>query len=169
MKTTFLALAAIAIALIAAPAQASGGLYLTSDYHHADTANAADVTFDGDGSGLSILQSFDGRGGPNSLGVNIVGDLDGGPLHAAFDMPLAPSGLLPGQLSQTGHDNVMTVIVSGSQNFFAATQVGSHNLLTAMITGHNNQAAVSQAGSGNTLSFTQNGNGNRLTVIQRSY
>jgi hypothetical protein len=169
MKTTFLAFTAVAAVLVAGHVQASDGLYLTSDYYHSDKASVANLTFDGDDNGLSILQIFKNGVGPNTLGVNITGDLDGGPLHAVFDAPLAVAGLTPGQLSQTGYGNEMKFTVKGSRNLFAASQDGARNVLTAMITGDSNQAAVSQTGSGNTLSFTQNGNGNRLTVIQRSY
>jgi hypothetical protein len=173
MKTRFLIVFAAAALVAVGQAQAGDGLYLTSDYSHADRSNAAAVTFDGNDNGLFVLQTFHGDGGhagPNALSVNITGDLDGGPLNAAFGVPLASVGLTPGQLIQTGHDNTMSFTVNGgSRNFFAASQVGAHNMLTAMITGTNNQAAVSQTGSGNSLSFTQNGYGNRLTVIQRSY
>jgi hypothetical protein len=169
MKTALAVLITVATGLVAGQAQASGGLYLTSDYYAADSANAASVTLSGDSNALSIIQSFDGPGNRNSLGVNITGDLDGGPLNAVFDAPLAAVGLAPGQLMQTGNDNAMSISVTGTQNLFAASQVGTHNLLTAMISGNYNQAAVSQTGSGNSLTFTQNGNGNRLTVIQRSY
>lgn len=169
MKTAFAALITVAVGLLAGQAQASGGLYLTSDYYAADTSNAARITLDGNDNALAILQSFDNHGGRNTLGVNITGDLDGGPLNAVFDAPLAAVGPAPGQLTQSGHDNAMWITVSGSQNLFSAAQVGAHNLLTAMVTGNNNQAVVSQTGSGNSLAFTQNGNGNRLTVIQRSY
>ena len=168
MKTTFLAFTAVTAILIAGHAQASGGLYITSDYHHSDKASLASIIFDGHDNGLSILQSLSDGTERNTLAVNITGNFDGGPLQAAFDAPLTVVGLQPGQLSQTGNGNAMTFTVNGSGNLFAASQEGAHNVLTAMITGDSNQAAVSQAGSGNTLSFTQNGNGNRLTVIQRS-
>jgi len=175
MNTKFLIVSAVAAMVAVGPAQASGGgLYLTADYSHADSSNAAAVSFDGNDNGLFVLQTFHSDGGqvgPNSLSVNIDGNFNGGPLNATFDVPLTSVGLAPGQLIQTGYDNTMAVTVSGggSHNLFAASQTGAHNMLTAMITGFGNQAAVSQAGSGNTLSFTQNGNGNRLTVIQRSY
>jgi hypothetical protein len=169
MKPAILALTAATVVLIAGQAQASGGLYLTSDYYHSDKASSASITFDGNGNGLSVLQDLQNGFERNRLDVNIIGDLDGGPLQAAFDVPLTIVGLAPGRLSQTGYGNAITVTVNGSRNLFAATQVGAHNVLTAMVTGNSNQAAVSQTGSGNALSFTQNGNGNRLTVIQRSY
>jgi hypothetical protein len=168
MKTTVLAFTTVAALLVAGHAQASGGLFLTADYYHSDKAGEVNITLDGNNNGLSILQNLSNGIDRNILDVNIIGDLDGGPLQAAFDPPLTVVGLQPGRLRQTGGGNAMTFTVTGSRNLLAASQDGVHNVLTAMITGNSNQAAVSQTGSGNTLSFTQNGNGNRLTVIQRS-
>ena len=153
--------------LIAGQASADG-LYLTSDYHAADAANIASVAIRGDDNALWLGQSFDRAGGTNSLSIDITGALNGGPLESAFQGMPAVTGLVAGQLLQSGHNNMMSITLTGSQNLFAVSQVGSYNMVTSTLTGNFNQAVVSQSGSGNSLSFTQNGNGNRLTVVQRS-
>jgi hypothetical protein len=163
MKSALALLVFLVPGIAAGGAQANGGLYLTADY------NSAKLTLTGDQNALSVDQTFDGLGGPNLLSVDISGNSNGGPSGAAFGTSLAVTGLAPGLLVQTGHDNSISVTVAGSQNLFAAAQVGSHNELTGTVIGNNNQAAVLQSGSGNTVSFVQNGNGNSLTVIQRSY
>lgn len=166
------ALAAVLVVVVAAlftgQAQADK-LYLTADFSSLDSANALSVGLDGDGNGLSISQTYSGSGAGNSIGVDITGDLNGGPLEAVFAPFTAVVGLAPGALIQSGYDNAMSITVHGSQNLFAAQQSGNDNSLTAAVTGNRNEAAIAQIGSGNTLSFTQSGNGNMLTVIQRSY
>jgi len=169
MKTA-LALVVLAVASIGSSgAEASGGLYLTTDYHATGDYNSAAIRLVGDQNVLFMEQDADSFGGTILLNVDITGNLNGGPLGVTFSAPLMLTSLIPGQLVQTGHDNSITVTVAGSQNLLAASQFGSGNVLTAAIIGHNNQAAVLQSGNGNTVTFSQNGNGNSLTVIQRSY
>lgn len=144
------------------------GLYLTADYHSASTANVASVAISGDDNALFVSQNFDHAGGANSLSIDIAGTLNGGPTEAAFRGLPAAVALVPGQLLQSGHNNMMSITLTGSQNLFAVSQMGSYNGVTSTVTGNYNQAIVSQTGSGNNLSFVQNGNGNRLTVVQRS-
>jgi hypothetical protein len=132
-------------------------------------ANSASLDVTGDHNALQISQDFDGSGLGNTLSLTIKGDLNGGPLATAFAAPLASVGLAPGQVSQSGHGNTMSIGIYGSNNLFAALQNGTGNTLTATVTGSYNQAAVAQYGSGNSLSFTQNGTGNVLSVVQRSW
>ena len=167
MKFTLAVIFVAGASLIAGQASADG-LYLTSDYHAADAGNIASVAISGNDNALSLGQSFDHAGGANSLSIDIIGSLNGGPFDSAFRGMPAMAGLAPGQLLQSGHNNMMSIKLTGSQNLFAVSQVGSYNVVTSTVTGNYNQAAVSQTGSGNSLSFTQNGNGNRLTVVQRS-
>src|SRR3569623_2967460 len=166
MKSALAVLVTVLGSLVVGQAQASNGLYLTPDY---SGSNVAEAHFRGYNNSLFATQLFDSAGGANRLQVNIDGNLNGGPLGAVFGDLILNTGLIPGQLIQSGHDNSMAVSIVGSQNLFAASQIGSHNLLTASVIGNNNQSQVSQSGSGNSLSFTQNGSGNRHTVIQRSY
>ncbi|WDR05524.1 hypothetical protein PSQ90_14780 [Devosia rhodophyticola] len=150
-------------------AHASDALYITADYHSSANRNIANVSLLGDSNAFSIDQTFTGLGSVNSLSLDIIGDLNGGPLNTAFAPALASIGLQPGQIVQYGNANAMSVTLHGASNLFAAAQVGSNNMLTAMVVGNNNQSSVSQSGTGNSLSFTQNGNGNSLTVVQRAY
>ncbi|WDR01351.1 hypothetical protein PSQ19_10985 [Devosia algicola] len=168
MIKIFAVLALLGSAIIG-QAKASDTLYITSDYYASTSRNVASVSALGDDNAIAVQQIFTGRGGANSLDIDIIGDLNGGPLTSAFKPTVAEIGLQPGQIVQTGHDNSVAMSIRGTGNLFAASQVGSHNMLTASVMGNNNQSAVSQTGYGNSLSFSQNGNGNSLTVIQRAY
>jgi hypothetical protein len=164
MKTILVGLTLMATGLLAGNAQADNSLYISNDL-----ANNVVINIAGDRNGANVEQMIDGLGGGNQLQLSITGNLNGAAMGSALQGPLMSTGLAPGQLTQSGHDNFSSININGSQNLFAVSQFGSHNLLTAMIFGNNNQAAVVQAGAGNSLSFVQNGDGNRLSVIQRSY
>jgi len=144
-------------------ARADSSLGIASD----DLANFAALDFSGNGNGLSIAQSFDHAGAGNRLSGSVTGD-ENGLTGGVFAPALAALGLLPGQLIQSGHDNQISLTVSGSQNIFAASQLGSANALTASIIGNNNQAVILQVGAGNVVSFSQSGTANSLSVVQRS-
>jgi hypothetical protein len=160
-----LGVAAFVLAGFAAQAVfADDGLLVASN----DLANVATLAISGNDNALSIDQDFDGVGGGNHLDLSITGDDNGGPLGAFFGGLPAETGLVPGSLFQSGHDNSMSIKVAGISNIFAASQLGVGNTLTAVIVGNNNEAAVSQTGNGNMLSFSQNGSGNMLSVVQRS-
>lgn len=130
--------------------------------------NRAEVTMTGNGNRLEVLQELTGAG-TNSITASIHGDLNGGPLGAAFSGPALRAGLRPGSLTQQGFNNSMAVNVSGTGNLFAFSQMGSGNSLQASITGHSNQAAVVQVGMNNHASFSQNGIGNIVSITQRSW
>jgi len=159
------AVAAVLAVLAGQAALASNGLYITTDDKE---HNLADLTATGDGNALSIVQSYDGLGGANSLTVSLDGDLNGGPLGAAFGGLPARLGLVPGSVQQTGHGNTIGLAVTGSSNLFALSQIGVNNTVIGSIIGTNNQVAAVQRGTGNSLSFTQNGTGNMLSVVQQS-
>jgi len=159
------AVAAVLAGLTGQAALASNGLYITTnDKEH----NLADLTATGNGNALSIVQSYDGLGDANALTVSLDGDLNGGPLGAAFGGLPARLGLVPGSVQQTGHGNTIGLSVTGSSNLFAMSQIGVSNSVIGSIIGNNNQVAVIQRGMGNSLSFTQNGTGNMLSVVQQS-
>lgn len=150
------------------PAFASSGLNDLYIVNKDGDSNLATLTVTGSDNRLAVVQDHDGLAGANSLSVALDGDLNGGPLGSSFDGPLSGLGLSPGHIEQAGHDNAITVRVTGTSNLFAMSQAGSGNTLSAQITGSNNQVAVRQAGTGNFLSLIQNGNGNILSVVQQS-
>lgn len=131
--------------------------------------NNATVTMEGNGNRLEIVQSHTGGLGANSVVAAIYGDLNGGPLGAAFSGAALRVGLEPGKITQSGFDNRIQVAVNGSGNLFAFSQTGSGNSLTASITGQGNQAAVLQHGTGNHAGISQNGTGNVVGIMQYSW
>jgi hypothetical protein len=169
MKFGLALLAIVSSATLATTLPARADTNSLSLMSEPELANVATLDVNGDYNRLQISQDFNGSGPGNSLSLRIDGDLNGGPLGTSFSAPLAAVGLSPGQISQSGSGNAMSIRVSGSGNLFAALQSGSSNMLTAAMIGHNNQASVAQYGSGNILSFTQNGTGNILSVVQRAW
>jgi hypothetical protein len=156
-------IAAVALASSAALAR-NNPLYIDSN----DALNSVAISFDGDGNSLRIEQDFGGTGGGNKVIGAITGDRNG-LVGSSFSAPLSlVTGLVPGKISQSGHDNTISVQVAGNQNLFAMSQTGSFNTLTASMIGNNNQAAILQMGTGNYASFSQNGNGNMLSIVQRN-
>jgi hypothetical protein len=163
MKLWFAALALLALP---ATAEASNGLFIDSNN---TLANVAQISTAGDGNRLMIQQTYDAGPGANTLLLTISGDLNGAPsASTGFSPLLMTSGLVPGHVVQSGHDNAISMTVAGDQNVFAVLQMGSGNRLTGTVTGSSNQAAVAQYGTGNALTFIQNGTGNMLSVIQRN-
>jgi hypothetical protein len=154
-----------AVALASSAALASNNpLYIDSN----DALNSVAIGFIGDANSLTIEQDFTGTGGGNKVTGAITGDRNG-LVGSSFSAPLAlATGLVPGKISQSGHDNMISVQVAGNQNLFAMSQTGSFNTLTASMIGNNNQAAILQVGTGNYASFSQNGNGNMLSIVQRN-
>lgn len=156
-----------AVALASSAALASNPLYIVSN---SDTLNAVAISFVGDDNALSIGQDFSGPvgAGANTVKGTVIGDRNG-LVGSNFSTPLsAATGLVPGRITQSGHDNAVSVFVQGNQNLFAMSQTGSFNTLTASMIGNNNQAAVLQVGMGNYAAFSQNGNGNMLSIVQRN-
>lgn len=131
--------------------------------------NKAEITVEGNDNRLLISQEHTGAGGLNTITATIKGDLNGGPLGAAFTGAARLTGLQPGTLTQRGFSNTMTVEVDGTANLFAFAQIGSGNMLRASITGHANQSAVLQTGMNNLASFSQNGIGNIVSITQHSW
>ena len=166
MKSLFGIAVLVAAGLVSGNVQASNGLLLSSND---PLSNVATLSISGDDNVLSINQSYGQTGGANVLSLDISGDLNGGPLNRSFSGVAATSGLVPGEIRQSGHDNFVGLQVTGTQNLFAISQIGSGNTLTAMMIGNNNQASISQLGNGNNVSFVQNGSGNILSVIQRNW
>jgi hypothetical protein len=138
-------------------------------YQSTSDANVLALSIEGDLNQLSIVQEFVGAGGGNNIVVSIVGNRNGGPAGESFGGVAQQSGLTPGSLYQSGHDNHMDIDVNGNGNLFAFAQVGSHNALTAQMSGSYNQAAVYQSGVGNVVNFSQVGNGNMISVVQTSW
>lgn len=165
MKTALVP-ALVAALLATAPAAANSSNILILGQPNDANIFTADIV--GNDNVLTILQEHEG-GGSNTIDISIEGDLNGGPAGSSFSGAAAFAGLTPGQISQRGHDNAMTIGVEGLGNLFAFSQDGSHNALTASIIGNYNQAAVSQIGMGNVVNFSQVGNGNMLSVVQRSW
>lgn len=162
------ALASITAGMLffAHPAYAKNDLVLLSE---SDLSNAMLVEISGDGNRLQILQERTGGTGTNTIDVTIAGDGNGGPLGSSFTGPGWQSGLQPGNLTQIGFDNAMTISVEGSHNLFAFSQSGNDNMLTASIAGFGNQAAVVQQGMHNHAGFSQNGIGNMISITQISW
>lgn len=155
-----------AAVLSATAAMASNELVLLSQD---DALNSARVAMTGNDNRLVIMQEHTGGIGGNTITATINGDLNGGPLGAAFTGAARLSGLQPGRLSQVGFGNMMTVEVTGSSNLFAFAQTGSGNVLQASISGYGNQAAVIQTGMGNHAAFSQTGIGNIVSITQTSW
>jgi hypothetical protein len=166
MKNAIAAAVCLSVLALAGPASASNGLYITSND---ELANAAKLSINGDGNVLSIYQAFNQGPLSNSLTLEIEGGMNGGPLGAVFSPSLSSTGLVPGQIIQSGSGNMIDMRVVGAANLFAVSQIGVGNALTASVVGNNNQSAVMQLGDGNTASFVQNGNGNMLTIVQRNW
>src|SRR5690606_37203767 len=97
--------------------------------------NALILDVSGDNNRLTILQEHSGGQASNLIDLRIEGDLNGGPLGAAFQGPASRTGLQPGSLTQNGFDNHMQVSVTGTANLFAFAQIGSGNRLHATIMG----------------------------------
>jgi len=165
MKTLLGISVIAAIALVSGTALASNPLYIVSNN---DVLNSVAIDFVGDDNSLSIEQDLNGLGGANKVSGTITGDRNG-LVGGSFGAPLTlATGLVPGKISQSGHDNMISLQVAGNQNLFAMSQTGSFNTLTASMIGNNNQAAILQMGTGNYASFWQNGNGNMLSIVQRN-
>ena len=159
--------AALAATLMSATAvQAKNELVLLTDV---DMLNVAEMTLNGNGNRLVISQTHTGGFGANTINATINGDLNGGPLGAAFTGPASLSGLQPGSLIQDGFNNSMAIEVNGTSNLFAFSQIGSGNALLASIAGQDNQAAVLQTGVNNFASLVQNGIGNIVSITQNSW
>ena len=153
------------VALVSGAANASNNpLYIDSN----DTLNSVSIGFVGNDNSLSIEQDFTGLGGGNRVTGTVTGDRNG-LIGSTLSPPITlATGLVPGKINQSGHDNMISLQVGGNQNLFAMSQTGSFNTLTASMIGNNNQAAVLQVGTGNFASFSQNGNGNMLSIVQRN-
>lgn len=161
-----LLIAAIAAILPVGMAHASNELVILTQ---SELLNVATLDVQGDFNRLEILQEHSGGIGSNTLDLAIQGDMNGGPLGAAFTGSALSTGLTPGTIVQRGFANAIAATVSGTGNLFAFSQIGSGNSLTASITGTENQAAVMQSGSHNHAAFTQSGIGNSVSIVQKSW
>ena len=82
MRTMFgVFAAAVVLAGLTGQALASNDLYITGNDRE---NNLADLTATGSGNVLSVVQTYDGLGDGNALTVSLDGNLNGGPLGAAF-------------------------------------------------------------------------------------
>lgn len=156
---------AAAVLMSSAALASNNPLYIVSNN---DALNFAAIDFVGNDNSLSIEQDFNGQSGSNTVRGRITGDQNG-LIGSSFGGSLSlATGLVPGKITQSGHDNMISLQVTGNQNLFAMSQTGSFNTLTASMIGNNNQAAILQMGTGNYASFSQNGNGNMLSIVQRN-
>jgi len=144
-----------------------------------DGANTASSQ-EGDDNVLSIVQGLSNGANPNTIDVSIFGDgnndgsFSGGVLVAAGKATgyQTFNDLQPGELSQKGQGNEMTLTVGldgtseGDDNLFAASQDGDFNILVGKIEGNDNQAVVGQTGDSNSVTFTQSGDANMASAIQ---
>lgn len=163
----YLAAAIIMASLISASgAMAANELVLLT---HDQLRNSAVISMEGNANRLEILQEHIGGSGSNSIAATINGDFNGGSLDTVFSGAALLAGLKPGRLTQTGHDNAMSITINGNSNLFAFAQNGSGNNLVASITGTGNQAAVTQTGMNNHAAFSQNGIGNIVSITQQSW
>ena len=91
-----------AVALASSAALASNNpLYIDSN----DALNSVAISFDGDGNSLRIEQDFGGTVVGNKVIGAITGDRNG-LVGGSFSAPLSlVTGLVPGKISQSGHDN----------------------------------------------------------------
>jgi hypothetical protein len=166
MKNYLAAAIMIASLVPATGAMAANELILLT---HDELRNRAVISMDGNANRLEITQEHTGGIGSNSITATINGDFNGGSPNAVFSGAALFTGLKPGTLTQSGHDNAMTIAVNGSSNLFAFAQNGSGNSLVASITGIGNQAAVVQTGVNNHAGFSQNGIGNIVSITQQSW
>ncbi|MFP4045080.1 MAG: hypothetical protein ACLFTP_11030, partial [Rhodosalinus sp.] len=118
-------------------------------------------------------------GSRNDMEVSIFGDdnnrdsFTGGALVAAKAATGYQTPLQPGELTQQGQNNSMTLTIGfdgganeSDDNLFAASQFGNSNELTGTIDGNYNQAVVVQTGNSQVASFSQTGTGNNAAITQ---
>lgn len=155
---------------------------------HVTQFNAGEATLriggaaEGDINFLSVVQGLSSPASPNVVTASIFGD--GNNQAGGFSAPVSLTaavaatgyqtwdGLQPGELSQKGMGNVMSLTVGvdgvsqANDNLFAASQHGDFNTLTGTINGSMNQAVVAQTGNRNVAVFAQIGSGNSIGIVQ---
>ena len=120
---------------------------------------------------LKTSQSGSAAGTDNTLNATIYGNSNN---SASFDVAgvAGATGLVAGELIQTGYGNQVTINVGSSttnsnNNAFALTQSGNSNEAVISISeGDYNQVALLQSGNGNYSNITQIGSSNIVGVTQ---
>lgn len=120
---------------------------------------------------LKTSQSGSAAGTDNTLSATIYGNSNN---SASFDVAgvAGATGLVAGELIQTGYGNQVTINVGSSttnsnNNAFALTQSGNSNEAVISISeGDYNQVALLQSGNGNYSNITQIGSSNIVGVTQ---
>jgi hypothetical protein len=128
--------------------------------------NIANATQFGSGNVLDATQTGDG----NEIQVNITGDLNGGGLFGGAAATLASgSGILSGEITQTGLDNVASYdVVNSNGNQFAFLQAGNDNTIDGDVSGGgSNSAVVVQSGNNNGATFSQSGGGGNILAVSQ--
>ena len=105
----------------------------------------------------------------NVLLLDIQGNDNGGFGSVWSDSAFSSQALLPGNIRQTGQENLIAMSVLGDENLFSIVQSGTRNTVSGTIVGNMNSAVIVQTGDGNFSGIKQMGSGNSLNISQSSW